>query len=177
MRKTILVVMLVLASCLFAVAQDNNNKAEIFGGYQWTSIDDLGTGAGRQNFNGFDGAVTGYFNKNLGITADFSGAYKTESGVSAKIYTYTFGPTIRVPMDKATPFVHALFGGGHASADQSGTNLLSSSGFVYALGGGLDVNASKSVAIRIGQFDYLGERFEGTNFKNFRYSAGIVLKF
>jgi opacity protein-like surface antigen len=177
LRKIIVVSMLVLASCIFMVAQDNATKAEIFGGYQWTNVDDLGSGVGRQNFNGFNGAVTGYFNENLGITADFSGAFKTESGVSAKVYTYTFGPTIRVPMDKATPFVHALFGGGRISADESGTNLFTSNGFVYALGGGLDVNASKNVAIRIGQFDYLGSRFEGTTFKNFRYSAGIVFKF
>ena len=177
LRKTIFVLTLILASCIFMVAQDNDTKAEIFGGYQWTNVDDLGSGAGRQNFNGFNGAVTGYFNKNLGITADFSGAFKTESGVSAKVYTYTFGPTIRVPMDKATPFVHALFGGGRFTADESGTNLVSSNGFVYAIGGGLDVNASKNVAIRIGQFDYLGTRFESTTFKNFRYSAGIVFKF
>ncbi len=177
MRKTIFVCMLILVSCIFMVAQDSDTKAEIFGGYQWTNVDDLGSGVGRQNFNGFNGAVSGYFNKNLGITADFSGAFKTESGVSAKLYTYTFGPTLRVPMDKATPFVHALFGGGHFTADESGTNLLKSNGFVYAIGGGLDVNASKNVAIRIGQFDYLGTRFESTNFKNFRYSAGIVFKF
>ena len=82
-----------------------------------------------------------------------------------------------MPMDKATPFVHALFGGGHLSADESGTNLFTSNGFVYAIGGGLDLNTSKNLAIRVGQFDYLGSRFESTNFKNFRYSAGIVFKF
>ena len=93
-----------------------------------------------------------------------------------KFYSYTFGPTVRFPMEKATPFVHALFGGGHLGASASGESI-SSNGFVYALGGGLDINASKSVAIRIGQFDYLGSRFESTTQKNFRYSAGIVFKF
>jgi len=175
LRKTILVCMLILASCTFMVAQDNNNKAEVFGGYQWTSVD-FGSGVSRQNFNGFDGALTGYFNQNLGITADFSGNYKTIEGVSAKVYTYTFGPTLRVPMDKATPFVHALFGGGHATAGVEGASV-SSNGFAYAIGGGLDLNATKNVAIRIGQFDYFGTRFESENQKNFRYSAGIVLKF
>lgn len=176
MRKTILICMLILASCLFAVAQDNYNKAEVFGGYQWTSVDDLGSGVGRQNFNGFNGAVSGFFNKNLGITADFSGNFKTVDGVDAKIYTYTFGPTLRMPMDKATPFVHALFGGGHFNASASGESI-TSNGFTYILGGGFDLNASKNVAIRIGQFDYVGARFEGTTFKNFRYSGGIVFKF
>ncbi|MGE5112363.1 MAG: outer membrane beta-barrel protein [Acidobacteriaceae bacterium] len=176
MRKTFLVSMLILASCVFAAAQDRK-KAEVFGGYQWTNVDS-GSGFDRQNFNGWNGAVTGYFNENLGITADFSGAYKSESGVNVKLYTYTFGPTIRVPMDKATPFVHALFGGGHISASASGFgDLGTSNGFVYALGGGFDYNASENFAIRVAQFDYLGTRFEGENGKNFRYSAGVVLKF
>jgi hypothetical protein len=162
---------------LFAAAQDYN-KAEVFGGYQWTNVDDLGSGLGRQNFNGWNGAVSGYFNKNLGFTADFAGAYKSDSGVTAKVHTYTFGPTVRVRMDKATPFVHALFGGGHASVTASGVGGLgSSNGFVYVLGGGFDLNASKNVAVRVGQFDYLGAKFESTNFKNFRYSGGIVFKF
>jgi opacity protein-like surface antigen len=174
LRKTILISFLILASCLLAVAQETT-KAEVFAGYQWTSVD-FGSGVSRQNFNGFNGAVTGYFNKNVGITADFSGNYKTIEGVSAKVYTYTFGPTFRVPMDKATPFFHALFGGAHASANFEGSGG-SSSGFAYAIGGGLDVNASKNVAIRIGQFDFLGTRIESTNQKNFRYSGGIVFKF
>jgi opacity protein-like surface antigen len=169
--------MVILASCLFAVAQDNTNKAEVFGGYQYTNIDDLGSGIGRQSFNGWNAAVSGYFNNNFGITADFSGAYKSISGVDTKVYTYMFGPTLRVPMDRATPFVHALFGGGHASFTETGFGSATSNGFSYAFGGGLDVNASSNFAIRIGQFDYLGTRFEGTNFKNFRYSAGVVLKF
>jgi opacity protein-like surface antigen len=167
--------MLILASCIFMVAQENNNKAEVFGGYQWTSVD-FGSGASRQNFNGFDGAVTGYFNQNLGITADFSGNFKTIDGVSAKIYSYTFGPTLRVPMDKATPFVHALFGGAHVSAGFQGGST-TANGFAYAIGGGLDLNASKNVAIRIAQFDYFGTRIQSETQKNFRYSAGIVLKF
>lgn len=175
LRKTIGICMLVLASCIFMVAQDSDTKAEVFGGYQWTSVD-FGSGVSRQNFNGFDGAVTGYFNKNVGITADFSGNYKTIEGASTKIYTYTFGPTFRVPMDKATPFVHALFGGAHAAAGFEGASA-SSSGFAYAFGGGLDVNASKNVAIRIAQFDYFGTRIESTTQNNFRYSAGIVFKF
>ncbi len=166
--------MLILASCVFVAAQETT-KAEVFGGYQWTSVD-FGSGVSRQNFNGFDGAVTGYFNQNLGITADFSGAFKTVEGVSTKVYSYTFGPTLRVPMDKATPFVHALFGGAHASAGFEGASA-TSSGFAYAIGGGLDVNATKNVAVRIGQFDFFGTRIEGENQKNFRYSAGIVFKF
>ncbi len=175
MRKTILIFMLILLSCIFAVAQDYK-KAEVFGGYQYTNVDDQGSGLGRQGFNGWNAAVSGYFTKNVGVTADFAGAYKTIEGVDVKVYSYLFGPTLRVPMDKATPFVHALFGGAHLSGSAGGASV-TSNGFAYAIGGGLDFDASKNFAIRIGQFDYLGTRFESSNQKNFRYSAGIVIKF
>jgi len=176
LRKTLFVVCFVLCCGLLAVAQDYK-KAEVFGGYQWTSVD-FGSGIDRQNFNGWNAALTGYFNKNFGITADFSGAYKTESGVSVKSYTYMFGPTLRAPMDKATPFAHALFGGAHDSADASGFGGLGGdSSFAYAFGGGFDYDLSPNVAVRVAQFDFLGTRFGGETQKNFRYSGGIVFKF
>ena len=176
MKKTLFVVALVLCCGLVAFAQDFK-KAEVFGGYQWTSVD-AGSGFDRQNFNGWNAALTGYFKPNFGITADFSGAYKSESGVSVKSYSYLFGPTLRGHMDKASPFVHALFGGVHDSADASGLGSLGNdSSFAYAIGGGLDYDMSSNVAIRVAQFDFLGTRFGGETQKNFRYSGGIVFRF
>jgi hypothetical protein len=176
LRKTFFVVCLVVCCSMIATAQDFK-KAEVFGGYQWTSMD-FGAGNDRQNFNGWNAALTGYMNNNFGITADFSGSYKSESGVSVKSYTYMFGPTLRAPMDNATPFVHALFGGVHESASASGLGGLGSdSSFAYAIGGGFDYNMSPGVAIRVAQFDFLGTRFGGETQKNFRYSGGIVFKF
>jgi opacity protein-like surface antigen len=161
---------------VLAVAQDYK-KAEVFAGYQWTSVD-VGSGVSRQNFNGWDAALSGYFNKNVGITADFSGNYKTVGGADVKVYTYMFGPTFRAPMEKATPFVHALFGAAHASASASGFGGIGSdNAFAYAIGGGLDYDVSKNVAVRVGQFDFLGTRFSSETQKNFRYSGGIVFKF
>jgi hypothetical protein len=175
LRKTLFVACLVLCCAMVTVAQENK-KAEIFGGYQWTSAD-FGSGSDRQNFNGWNAALTGYMNKNFGITADFSGTYKTESGVSVKSYTYMFGPTLRAP-GKASPFVHALFGGDHESANASGLGSLGGdSSFAYAFGGGFDYDVAPSIAVRVAQFDYLGTRFGGENQKNFRYSGGIVFKF
>lgn len=157
-----------------AVAQDYH-KAEVFAGYQWTNVGP-GAGADRINMNGWNGQLSGYFNRSVGITADFSGAYKSESGASLHLYSFMFGPTFRVPSEKVTPYVHALFGAARLSG--SALNLSASeNAFAYALGGGVDVNANKNVAIRIGQFDYVGSHFESENQKNFRYSAGIVFKF
>jgi opacity protein-like surface antigen len=173
MRKTLFVTILVLA-CAFAAMAQEAPKAQVFGGYQWTSVD-FGSGIDRQNFNGWNAALDGYFNKNFGITADFSGAYKSENGADVKIHSYMFGPTLRMPGEKVTPFVHALFGGAHASGSALGMSA-ASNGFAYAFGGGLDLNAGKNFAIRVGQFDYLGTRFEIESQKNLRDSGGVVFK-
>ncbi len=174
LRKTLFILILICSCSLFLVAQDQP-KAEVFGGYQWTNVDG-GSGVDRENFNGWNAALTGYFDNNFGITADFAGAYKNISGVDLKLHSFMFGPTYRFPGEKATGFVHALFGGAHATGSAFGVSA-SENGFAYALGGGVDLNAGKNFAIRVGQFDYLGTRLGGENQKNFRYSAGVVFKF
>ena len=115
-----------LVSLMAAAQEGSNSKAEIFGGYQYTKFD------GGLNANGFNGAVTGKLNRWFGVTADFSGAYGSQSGVDTKTYTYTFGPQISMHSGKVTPFAHALFGGVHesASATFAGTTTsASASGF------------------------------------------------
>lgn len=174
LRKTLFILILICCCSLMMVAQDHS-KADIFAGYQWTNVD-FGSGIDRQNFNGWNGALTGYFNENFGITADFSGAYKSESGADVKIHSFMFGPTLRMPGEKATPFVHALFGGARASGSALDLSA-SENALAYAFGGGVDVNAGKKFAIRIAQFDFLGTRFSSENQKHFRYSAGVVFKF
>ncbi len=174
MRKVLVLSLLLLLCSVITFAQDNA-KAEVFGGYQWTNIGP-GSGFDRVNFNGWNAALTGYMNKNFGITADFAGAYKSESGASVKLHSFMFGPTFRGSMDKVTPFAHALFGAAHANAGFGGSSG-SDNAFAYAIGGGLDFNTGKNLALRVGQFDYLGTHFGGENQSNFRYSAGVVLKF
>ncbi len=147
----------------------------MFGGYQYTRISP-GGGISGENFNGWNAAVTGNVNRWLGVTGDFSGAYKDISGVSVKQHTFLVGPTIAShSSDKFTPFVHALFGGAHASGSGFGGSS-SDTAFAMALGGGVDMGV-RNFAIRLGQFDYLLTRFGGTSQNNFRYSAGIVFQF
>src|SRR5690348_14626605 len=57
-----------LGVLLFAAAAQAEPKAELFGGYQYTHPD------GGPSLNGWNGALTGNFNKTFGITADFSGS-------------------------------------------------------------------------------------------------------
>ncbi len=168
MRKLLLLSVGLLMLGVTAVAQDAA-KAEIFGGYQYLRVNP-GQGFSGENFNGWDGAVTGYVNNWLGISGDISGSYK--NGVH--IYTFMGGPTLSPAREnKLVPFVHALFGDVHASG--SG---LSDNSFGMALGGGLDVlGLHGHIGIRLVQADYLMSRFASSTQNNFRYSGGVVFRF
>ena len=122
MLKTIMMPVVLGLLSLTAAAQ----KAEIFGGYQFTHLHPAFNGSG------WNVAVTGNFKHVLGITADFSGAYKRD----LKLYTYTFGPVLTARLPVVQPFVHALFGGATL------TNSGSISGFAMFVGGGLDVGST-----------------------------------
>ena len=54
--------------------------------------------------------------------------------------------------------------------------------FSMAVGGGLDVNVSKNVAIRVAELDYFLTRYTNpitstNNQNNFRYLGGVVFRF
>jgi hypothetical protein len=137
-------------------------RVEIFGGYQFTHL--------QPSFNasGWNLSLTGNFKHILGITGDFSGAYKG----NVHVLTYTVGPVLTARLPVVQPFVHALFGGATAS---DGT---STSGFAMMVGGGIDVGLRKGIGFRIVQADWLSTNFESTTRnRNVRASAGIVLKF
>ena len=160
--------------CVAAFAQENGTtpKAEIFGGYQYTRFD------GGLNANGWNPAVTGNLNHWFGIAADFSGAYKTQNGVSFRNYTYTFGPVVSYRHNETfTPFAHFLAGGFHDSAAVGGLSG-SDSGFAMMFGGGLDVKASRRIALRAIQFDWLGLHSNGaSDNNNMRISTGLLLRY
>jgi opacity protein-like surface antigen len=92
------------------------------------------------------------------------------------LHTFMFGPVVRAPLPKITPFAHALFGGGHISGEAAGTSA-SETDFTWAAGGGVDWAVLPHVGIRVAQADLLQTRAGNTSQNNFRYSAGVVLKF
>ncbi len=193
MPKFLLVVAMLMLVALPLAAQDQI-KADVFGGYQFTHISygnpvSIPGINNADNFNGWNAALTVWAKQWLGITGDFSGAYKSNafvsnSGVDVHQYTFMFGPTIASHKnEKFVPFAHALFGAATCGTNQPikdcfGTD---SSAFAFAIGGGLDWGVGKRWAVRVGQFDYLRTHFGGSVGQNaqneFRYSAGIVVKF
>jgi hypothetical protein len=112
---------------------------------------------------------------------------------NANMFTYQFGPVFRIPMKKVSVFGETLFGGSDTNgygnfekAIDAGGGTLSVSGsqhpFSMAVGGGLDINVSKSVAIRVAEVDYFLTRYTNpitstNNQNNFRYIAGFVYQF
>jgi len=188
LRKALIATIFVLAFSFIAAAQ-STPKAEVFGGYQYTNAD-LAL-PDRASLNGWNAQLSGYFNRNLGITADFSGIYGSpDSGfgpfvgsVDTTAYSYMFGPVLRAPMGKATPYVHALFGATHIEADNVTLGNFTDTAFSYALGGGFDLNFHRRLALRLAQVDFYATRF-GTGINgatetqnHVRVSTGLVFKF
>ncbi len=179
MRKTVFLVALLALFCGIALGEETP-KAEVFGGYQYERINVAGTGA---NFNGWNASIAGNFNKTFGVAADFSGAYHSESGGSLKAYTYAFGPVVSLNHEgMVNPFVHALFGGAHATLSVSGVGSAGTSGFTMLMGGGVDAKVAPRIAVRVIQADWVYYHFgdfgsEASLSKNMRISTGLVFRF
>lgn len=181
MRKSLLL-WLVLMACSFAAVAQDYPKAEVFGGFQYTSFDAFNIQ--RVNMMGWNAQGTAYLTKPLGITAEVTGSYSSPTvggvGTSLPTYTFLFGPTVRAPLERMTPFVHALFGMAHMSNTKG---IYSNTAFALALGAGVDTKVSRNFDWRIVQFDYLLTRLHdptGTGNPqqdSFRIATGIVYKF
>ncbi len=178
MRKVCLLVALVVLVSGAAMAQDHP-KAEVFGGYSFLRVNP-GQGVTGENFPaGWHASIAGNFNSWFGVAGDFSGHYKTISGVKANTHTFLFGPRISYRKnEKVTPFAHVQFGGVHAGGGGTSENALG-----VSIGGGVDAKINDRFAFRVAQFDYLLTRFDGpvsgttANQHNFRISTGIVIRF
>ena len=154
-----------LMLCLgFFTGVSSAAKLEVFGGGQYSHLD--------PNFNlaGWNLAATintGHF---FGITGDFSGVYRN----GLNFHTYTVGPELHASLPLIKPFVHGLIGGARSAGGG-----ISANGFVGMIGGGVDMGAGL-IAFRPVQVDWMATRFSGVtnqSSKNFRASAGLVLRF
>jgi hypothetical protein len=176
MRKLLLIGVLIF-TCGSLFAQDDYPKAEVFGGFSLLNTDMGGLWRDRLSFYGFQ--ANGAFNldKKFGIEADFGGQFKSEDNITVHMYEFLFGPRFAVRQDKATMFVHALFGGMNIGAEGDSTN-----GFAMGFGGGLDLNMNDRLAVRVVQFDWIPSRFtesgEGSIWikDTVRFGFGIVIK-
>jgi len=159
-------ILLLLSSS--ALGQDDDYpKVEVFGGFSYLNAD-LGT---RENFFGFQGSVSGNVKENIGIVVDVGGQYKSVLGIGISYYELLLGPRFMVRGERVTAFVHALLGNRYIFVPG---NI--DSAFVLGFGGGMDVNASDSIGIRLFQFDYMPNHSPSIWRHDVRFGSGIVYK-
>jgi opacity protein-like surface antigen len=186
MRITVIVLTLLLFP-IIASAQETP-KVELFGGYSYFRTDD------ERNLHGWNGSVAVNLNKWFGLVADVSGHYDSRSvqlidanggffsDQHFNRHQILVGPRVSLRKDKRlTPFAHALFGiaRDHETLKSESPFLRfksSNTGFAMALGGGLDVEITRRLALRIIQVDYSLTHMTFTQ-HNVRGSIGLVFRF
>ena len=176
MKKLLLIGVLIF-TCGSLFAQDDYPKAEVFGGFSLLNTDMGGMWSKRFSFYGFQANGAYNLDNKFGIEADFGAQFKSEQGVTVHMYEFLFGPRFAMRRDKATMFVHALFGGKNIGAEGESTN-----GFAMGFGGGVDVNVNDRFAVRVVQFDWIPTRFTENGEETLwikdtiRFGFGIVIK-
>ncbi|HET9364427.1 MAG TPA: outer membrane beta-barrel protein [Candidatus Angelobacter sp.] len=169
MRNFVVLGFLLLAFSLAGFAQHGRTNApggEVYVGYSLLNGDTLDTASG------FELGLTGNVNDWLGLTADFSGNFTSDS--DSHEYNVLFGPQITHRMDRLSLFGHGLVGIAHFSAE-GGIITDTSAGWV--LGGGADYKLRGHFAWRIAQLDYHGSHLFSSTQKDLRVFTGLVLRF
>lgn len=180
-----------------AAAQDQPApKWELFGGYSflYPNADVHGvlpagvlpvTSQLESNPRGAGASITYNFNHWLGLTGDVSAHWGSgEAGVANRIddaafYNLSLGPKITLRSAHFSPFLEALVGDQRLVPDAF--HRIDKLGFMA--GGGLDVNVSRHVALRLIRADYVVSSYRygssattpSTDLRGVRLQAGIVL--
>ncbi|HLW84540.1 MAG TPA: outer membrane beta-barrel protein [Candidatus Sulfotelmatobacter sp.] len=165
-------------------------SGNIFVGYSFYSASSSSLGlsdVGRPKLNGWNASLEGKMLPWVGIVADFSGHYGSQSflapsgaggGTAATVSGHEtdvmFGPRLSFSIRKFRPFGEAMFGVGHISTGQGFS--LSDTSFITAVGGGLDYKIIRILALR-GEADYVQTHFFSTTQDDFRLSTGVVVRF
>lgn len=164
--------------------------SEVFGGYSYMRSN-IALSSAPLGLNGGSASMAVYFNDRFGIVGDF-GLYRQGNvagqGFNLLFSTYQFGPRLRFSnATRATPFVHFLWGAGHAG----GTLYTRSLGFgvpplganytfVLTAGGGADWRVSSRISIRMIEAEYVHSEFlsfTGNRQESIRLSTGVVFNF
>jgi len=139
------------------------------------------------NLHGWEASFEGKMVPFLGIVADVSGHYGSQSfteltpegpqnvDVTGHEQEYLVGPRLSIPVSKFTPFAEVMVGAAHIHTGGTIPGP-SNTSFAYAVGGGLDYRLLGPVAARV-EGDYLRTKFFSSTQRNLRLSAGIVFRF
>jgi opacity protein-like surface antigen len=197
LKRVVSLSVLLFVCCLVVQAQDDERKTEVFAGFSALAAQNALTNKDIKTFDGispaqfkalagfdlldnerfipaygFEGNVTHYFSKRVGLSADFSGYYRKATARVAdtlftanhSIYYILGGPQAKVVSgNRASVFLHALAGAARTNVayreNGNPTNPItandSSTRFAMALGGGIDVRISSRISARVFQLDYV----------------------
>jgi hypothetical protein len=204
---------ILLLSGTSAFAQEGTQRWEVAGEYSYLRFNPTIPHLNNRSFNGGGGGVTFNLTRYFGIKGELMGYGSTTFGINitspiatpkgtipvgnfntqGNMFTYLFGPVVKIPTSRFTPFFELLFGGsnsnGYANLSRAivaGGGTISASGtqhpFTMAFGGGLDFHVNKTFSIRPLEIDYVLTRYTNpftntNNQNNFRYTAGVVFRF
>jgi len=209
--KTVSVLGAILILGMSAWAQEFP-RAEVGANYDYARYGPSAPYAQGHSLNGGGGEFNYNINEFLGIKADLQGYGSNTTqfnippnstfpsglhgNVQGNLFTYLFGPQIKVRAHRVQPYGQILFGGAHTNLYGNAYHTIcqpiasgcavskapSAEAFSMEVGGGVDIPVGKHIAIRPAEFDYLLTRFSnpfsGTNNQNnFRYSPGVVFSF
>ena len=200
MKRILLLATMLLIASMPAFAQNEYPKFELAGTYTMVRYDIQILG--NETIHGY--GISGQYNasKAIGMVGEWtathgsSGPYSLAQGgriyvipkVDTRFQTLLFGPRFSARTKPVTVFGHWLIGAATNKLDDDiGTynyNSYTKWQFAMAIGGGVDFNVSKSIAIRGAQFDWVPvhssldeQGIDKSFWNNVRYQAGVVFKF
>ena len=184
---------------------------EVGADYSFASFNPSAAYTQRHSLNGGGGSLVVNINEYLGIKMDLQGYGSTENRfnipvnpvfpggatgtVSGDLFTYTFGPQLKIRAHGFHPFAHLLFGGAHSNVYANAfkqicqpvagtcsfTSTPAEDGFAMVVGGGVDIPFGHLIEFRPAEINYLltdfSNKFSSTHQNNFRYAAGVVFTF
>jgi len=188
-----------------SVRSQHYPRVEVFGGYSFMRVDGA-TFPTPEAAHGWATSASVNFHRYFGATAEIAGQYGDVEpqvfpepiiclfvfpphisclGVARNFSNYQvlFGPRITGRTNRLTGFGHVLFGWNHirgSGFDVGGFNQTRTD-LAMALGGGLDVNIGRRLAIRVAQVDYVPVQTEIFSLRSFwldnvRVQSGVVIK-
>ena len=160
------------------------------------------------NLNGGGGSIVFNWNEYLGIRADLQGYTNSRTGfnipptttfpnglqgnVQGNLFSYLFGPQLKVRAHRVQPFGNLLFGGAHTNLYGNAftqlcqpivggckvTKAPTAEAFAMSFGGGVDIPIGQRISIRPAEISYFLTRFSNpfvktNNQNNFRYMLGV----
>jgi hypothetical protein len=152
-----------------AAAQDVP-RVEVFGGVSYLRKP-ISMGHDN-NLVGWQAGPDINFSKNVALAFDFGGQYRSFFGFRLSRYEYAAGPRFKYRHGRTAFFVHGLVGGDYEDYElgtKRGAALLGA-------GGGVDLNLSDRLAIRVMQFDSLHDHTPYFWGHALRVGIGLVFK-